>query len=221
VDNLKSIAVELEVWVCLAGYEMTAIDLPAGGIASLRTTSPEALPMVVPKDPEKMETRTITRISPIWRELVRLDNVRQVARQSKVHRMIVQFCEKYGMPCKGLIALRTPVKEALVVEIVDEARRIVVAIKNAEDGAVEVPEDVMDAFQDGITFRFDGTAGEMFLTFTNTLLAAWFSLINSRVCPERVCEFCQGVNVARAGSDFCTDYCRDKHHKMKMRKREK
>jgi hypothetical protein len=95
------------------------------------------------------------------------------------------------------------------------------AIADCQEDYIELPDDVNAALEKAIdnSRRVEGLV--KFLTLKNVFLAGWFALAfrlaNKSQGDWGDCDFCGGLRLARAGSRFCSDYCRDRNKKKTAR----
>ena len=95
------------------------------------------------------------------------------------------------------------------------------AILDCQEDYIELPNDVHAALDKAIgnSRRVGGLVRS--LTLKNVFLAGWlalaFRLVNKSQGDWGDCDFCGGLRFARAGSRFCSDYCRDRHKKKTAR----
>ena len=144
-------------------------------------------------------------LSDIWKDLVRLENVAKVARKRKVESDIAKLKSQYaGLDSEDLLY---------------EASRMTQAIRKSKNGAPRIPADVVEAIEAGFTFSAHKDGNNYALRPSTPLVAAWYSLATTRFDGVPECDFCGGINVARAKARFCSEYCRDKFHKRETRSR--
>lgn len=213
----QTIAADARLLVCTDGYECFGRRRAAGGITREVDSVPGAVKVVAAKT-QATHTVVVTRLSKPWKSLVRIANISDVAGEAKVLSEIVSFCNQFGLPVLGKPKITPKASSGvLVTDVLHEAKRLSNSIRSAKGDFAEAPEDVVAAFQVGVTVSLGLTGGHQTLTFEGSLLAAWFGLVNTKLPNYKGCDFCRGVNVSRYKARFCSDFCRDSHHKRILR----
>lgn len=163
--------------------------------------------------------------SDMWKDLVVIDNIRLVARRGTAVRRALFFAEKYGLiecnwPYGGasyLTETRSLVKSLFRLggEIKKLARR---------DGHPEgKPTDVFGSPLAPIgvcmsdLVEVDTISERTVVSVSNLRRSAELSFHLSGVTPSDDCKNCGEIIPKRAGSRFCSDYCRDVSKKKTMR----
>jgi predicted nucleic acid-binding Zn ribbon protein len=151
----------------------------------------------------------------MWRDLVAIDNIRLTAkRQTAVHKALL-FAEKYGLTecdetrwlVKNLFRLGASIKILVKRDRHPDGRPIdVFGYALAPIGASA--SDYVEV--DTVTRR---TA----VSVSNLRRCAELSFHLSDTRPTDDCKNCGEVIPRRAGSRFCSDYCRDVSKKKRMR----
>ena len=199
--------------VCRDGYEVQGRRRVRGGIADLMDLSCK---VVAPKS-DAEELRFIDDLSGIWRSLIQIHNFTLVAREWTIHRQVVEFCNQYGLPDAIEAWSRRPRSSALLSNALFEARRMSQAVLECKDDFIEVPNDVQKALDKAIGDCIKGQGRIVSVELQNAFLAGWFGLANKLVNKSQGdwgdCDFCGGLKFSRAGSRFCSDYCRDRNKK--------
>lgn len=210
------LAVELEV--CVAGYEVVGDRQGRSGIIALNHEDRVLVPKVRPRSGDFKQVKD-PNLRTITRKLVAVHNASRVAESSTVNARLTEFCDGYGVPqlpsddCEAVQAFNVPF-------VLSDIGALSSAILDSEGGPVEASDQVFDALENHIKVRGNKSKGVVNLLIRNPLLAAWFYCINSEVSPNPPCDFCNGPNLARAKSKFCSDYCRDRHKKELMKGRQ-
>jgi len=211
--SVLSVSVRAHLMVCPDGYEVQGRQRVKGGIAGLMDKSRK---VVAPKSTAN-EERVVDDLSAIWRSLIQIHNFALVAREATLHRQVTNFCDLYGLPeAIDSVSGRSP-STVLLSNVQVEAGRMSKAIAECQQDFIEVPDDVQTALDQamGRGIRFKGRF--VSLALKNVFLAGWFGLANSLVSKSSGdwgdCDFCGGLKFARAGSRFCSDYCRDRNKK--------
>lgn len=151
----------------------------------------------------------------MWRDLVAIDNIRLTAKRETAVRKALFFAEKYGLTecdetrwlVKNLFRLGAGMKKLVrrnghpEGKPIDEFGYTLAPIGMCASDYVEV---------DTVTRR---TA----VSVSNLRRCAELSFHLSGARPTDDCENCGEVIAKRAGSRFCSDYCRDVSKKKKMR----
>jgi hypothetical protein len=211
--SVLNVSVQAHLMVCPDGYEVQGRQRVKGGIADLMDRSRK---VVAPRS-KAGEERVITDLPAIWRSLIQIHNFSLVARDTTIHRQVVQFCDKYGLPRAIDSASRRSSSSELVSNVQFEAGRMAKAIVDCQRDFVDLPSDVEMALDKAIQAgtRFQGRF--ISISLENVFLAGWFGLWNSLVNKSQGdwgdCDFCGGLKFARAGTRFCSDYCRDRNKK--------
>jgi len=213
----RSIAVEAHLSVCPDGYECYGRAVSEGGIAWAREGVPGGIKVLASKTQENRLV-VVSKLSTIWKSLVRIANVSEVSGPEKVRSELLKFTNQFGLLTLETTRQNTAPQQSIFIDsAVHESRRLVNAIRCARGNFVEMPADVLDAVEMGVTLSLGSIGGHQTLSIEGGLLAAWFDLANRRLPVRDDCAFCRGVNVSRLGSLFCSDYCRDRHHKKSLR----
>lgn len=204
------ISFELEVSIASRGYRL--IENPEQGIFA----KDQNLFLQVEPGSEFEATR-IRLTRSIWRDLVVIDNLRRVARPDKINRALIAFCENYGLSEFGVGGV---VEEKLALPttfLLNEARLISKAIKNANMGVIEFPPHLVHAINSRTVFEINEISTDTFIVFRDPILAAWFDLRTRNVDLKPPCRFCDGLNIARGDAGFCSSHCSNRWHKAKAR----
>lgn len=215
--SVLSVTVRAQLMVCSDGYEVQGRRRVSGGIADLVDIRPK---VVVPKS-NAFKTVLVDDLAGIWRSLIQTHNRSLVARDDTVARQLVDFCNLYGLP--DPIGAKShdsgssaPLSNALV-----EAKRMSQAIATCQGDFIEVPDDVHAALATAVEESVRTQGRLVSLELQNALLAGWFALANRLVNKSEgdwgECDFCGGLKFARAGSRFCSHYCRDRNKKKTAR----
>ena len=211
--SVLSVSVRAHLTVCPDGYEVQGRQRVKGGIAGLMDKSRK---VVAPKSTAN-EERVVDDLSAIWRSLIQIHNFALVAREATIHLQVTNFCDLYGLPEAIDSASGRSPSTVLLSNVQVEASRMSKAIAECQQDFIEVPDDVQTALDQamGRGIRFQGRF--VSLALKNVFLAGWFGLANSLVSKSNGdwgdCDFCGGLKFARAGSRFCSDYCRDRNKK--------
>ena len=215
--NVLSVSVRAHLMVCPEGYEVQGRQRVKGGIADLMDKSRK----VVAAKSTNSEERLVDDLSDIWRSLLQIHNVTLVAREATIHRQVIHFCDKYGLPEPINSGSGQSPSSELLSNVELEAAWMSKAIIGCQQDFIEVPEHVQTALDKAIDRGISLQGRLISLTLENVFLAGWFGLANSAVNKSRgdwgPCDFCGGVRFARAGSRFCSDYCRDRNKKKVAR----
>ena len=211
--SVLSVSVRAHLMVCPDGYEVQGRKRVKGGIADLMDKSRK---VVAPKSTSRKK-RLVDDLSGIWRSLVQIHNVTLVAREATIHRQVIHFCNEYGLPESIESRSGLPPSSELLSNVELEAARMSQAIADCRQDFIEVPEDVQSALDMAIESGIRRQGRFVYLALDNAFLAGWFGLANRVVNKSQGdwgdCDFCGGLKFARAGSRFCSDYCRDRNKK--------
>lgn len=207
------VSVHAHLMVCPDGYEVQGRQRVKGGIADLMDRSRK---VVAPKS-NVSDKQVITNLSGIWRALIQIHNLSLVAREVTNHRQVVQFCNRYGLP-RAIDSASSPTSTSeLVSNVQFEADRMSKAIVDCKDDFVDLPSDVQAAFDKASSTGIRVQGRFTSLVLENVFVAGWFGLWNRPVNKSQGdwgdCDFCGGLKFARAGTRFCSDYCRDRNKK--------
>ena len=215
--HVLSARVRAHLVVCPDGYEVQGRQRVKGGIADLMDKSRK---VVAPKSSAVAEC-VVDDLSDIWRSLIQIHNFSLVAREATIHRQVIHFCDRYGLPEAIDSASGRSRSCELISNVQLEAGRMSKAIVDCQEDYIELPNDVHAALDKAIgnSRRVGGLVRS--LTLKNVFLAGWlalaFRLVNKSQGDWGDCDFCGGLRFARAGSRFCSDYCRDRHKKKTTR----
>ncbi|MDA0893032.1 MAG: hypothetical protein O3C15_12020 [Proteobacteria bacterium] len=215
--SVLSVSVRAHLMVCPDGYEVQGRQRVKSGIADLMDKSRK---VVAPKSTAN-EERVVDDLSAIWRLLIQIHNLALVARDATIHRQVTNFCDLYGLPEAIDSASGRSPSTVLLSNVLVEASRMSKAIAECQQDFIEVPSDVQAAFDVAMGNGISAQGRLVALKLNNIFLAGWFGLANSLVSKSSAdwgsCDFCGGLRFTRAGSRFCSDYCRDRNKKKTAR----
>ena len=109
------------------------------------------------------------------------------------------------------------IKWSSVAEIEKELGDLSRSITEATETYVDAPARVGEEIANSELLVIRQSLGKSKVTIDNLLLAAWINLISTPFDEVLKCSFCEGINVSRKGSQFCSHYCRDRYHKKVRR----
>lgn len=209
------LSIELEV--CRAGYEVVGDRQGRSGIIVLNHEDRVLVPKVRPRNDDFKQIKD-PNLRTVTRKLLAVHNAFQVAESSTVNARLTEFCNSYGVPhlpsddCDASQAINVPF-------VLSDIGALSNAVLDSEGGPVEASDQVLGALANHIKVSGNKSKGLLNLLIRNPLVAAWFHCINFEVSINPPCDFCNGPNLARAKSKFCSDYCRDRHKKELMKGR--
>ena len=211
--DVLSVSVRAHLVVCPEGYEVQGRQRAKGGIADLMDKSHK----VVAAKSTRSKERLVDDLSDIWRSLIQIHNFSLVAREATIHRQVIHFCDRYGLPESIDSGSGRSPSSQLLSNVELEAARMSKAIADCQQDFIELPKDVQTAFDKAIENGIRRQGRFVYLALDNVFLAGWFGLANRLVNKSQGdwgdCNFCGGLRFARAGSRFCSDYCRDRNKK--------
>ena len=208
---------ELEVPVSANGYQVIWPEVGKDGIASLDPNSPHAMAFLRAKPGSKEVLQRIRLTRSIWRDLVVVNNLLHVATPAKIRSQLVAFCDKYGLPYFGVGDIEKDPAEVCAVHLLREARLLSEAIEQSGEGGIQYPLHMINRFNETACIRMDEIEGDMTVTVSDPIVAAWLDLKTRVFEPKPPCRFCGGLNVARGGAGFCSSHCSNRWHKAKAR----
>lgn len=212
-----TISAEARITLCPDGYECcgqrqvsnSTLDFVGGPRWNGKVIYPKTDDVVV---------RKITNLSKIWRSLIRIANITFVAGETKIEAEVLKFCEEFGVPrFPDESTTRMQLGSIRLSEVVGEAIKMRDAFLDANGNCIQGPKALDDAIQSTDFMRLAMFGEERSVDLEGALFAGWFDLVNVLREKPPACDFCGGLNVSRKKSRFCSDFCRDKHHKQLLR----
>lgn len=212
-----TISAEARITVCPDGYECFGRRLLPGGIADFAGNRPGVEKVISPKT-DKIVERKITNLSKIWRSLIRIANITAVAGDAKIQSDVIRFCDEFGVPrFPEPSSSSTQENQILVSHVIEEAYIMRNAFSGADGNFIQGPKALDDAIKSEDFLRVAISGEHRSVDIEGALFGGWFDLINGLRAKPTACDFCGGLNVSRKKSRFCSDFCRDKHHKQILR----
>ena len=225
----STIRVSVDARICKDGYEI--VRIPAEGILRGLADTDGKVTMVVAKDGKEIESKRLTGVvlERAWNRLVMLHNVKRSSSESRYHRSVIEFVNRYGLfgsmlPYSGGffdetnldgdlddVQLQMPLR--LLEGEVDE---MVEAIEKRTDEFVEPTKGILGELLRDRTMTLTKDLAVEFST-GNILLAMWFALSRTPLPAYRSCGWCGGPNLARQKSRFCSSHCRSHSHKAQSK----
>lgn len=212
-----TISAEARITLCPDGYECCGQRQASNGTVDF-VESPRWIDKVICPKTDKVVVRKITNLSNIWRSLIRIANITSVAGETKVEAEVLKFCKEFGVPrFPDESTAPTQLESIRLSEVVGEAIKMRDAFLNANGNFIQGPKALDDAIQSTDLLRLAMFGKDRSVDLEGALFAGWFDLVNALRKKPTACDFCRGLNVSRKKSRFCSDFCRDKHHKQILR----